>query len=340
MKEDSRTTLDSDEPADDSYWAALFEMEESAPDDDPSELTAGALRRQMESLSDESHLRGTDIPDTSPAALGKFVDPWAEVEACLLHDRVLQLRVVGFNKGGLLVDWNDLPGFVPASQLIDFPQFHLPRERLNSLAGRLGCELDLKIIDADKAQNRLILSERAALVAADKKASLLGDVQAGERRRGVVTNLTDFGAFIDLGGVEGLVHKSEISWNRVQHPGDALQPGQEIEVFVLAVDPDDERIALSIKRLRPDQWRIAEERYKAGQRVRGIVGNVTLYGAFVLLEEGLEGLVHYSELADGAFLHPLDVVQPGEVVDARVLSVDSRRKRIALSLRDLNLDPE
>jgi small subunit ribosomal protein S1 len=266
-------------------------------------------------------------------------DPWEMAQAYMDADRVLQLSVIGHNKGGLLVSWNGIQGFVPASQLIEFPQFHVTRERLQTLAEWQDRVLNLKIIEVNKFNSRLILSERATLVAAEQREVLLNGVRAGERRQGIVTNLTDFGAFIDLGGVEGLVHISEISWSRVVHPSVVLQPGQTVRVVVLSVDQEAARVALSMKRLRPDPWLTAEERYKPGQRVSGIVGNITTYGAFIILEEELEGLIHISELAEGVFMHPRDVVRSGEEVVARVLSVDGRHKRIALSLRGVGADP-
>lgn len=340
MGEEQGTGTRADQPIDDSYWAALFEIEESFTDGAGWQPLEESTLVETDSIAAPPHQDTVDgispLPEVQPDA----ADPWELASTCIVEDRVLTLRVTGHNQGGLLVNWNELPGFVPASQLIDFPQFHLRRERLPSLAEWRGRELQLKIIEVDKTQNRLILSERATLVAAEQKESLLSDVQPDERREGIITNLTDFGAFVDLGGVEGLVHKSEISWSRVQHPGDVLQPGQWVEVLVLSVDPEAARIALSIKRLRPDPWLTAEERYQKGQQVRGVVGNITHFGAFVILEQELEGLVHYTELAEGSFLHPRDVVHTGEEVEARVLEVNAQRKRIALSLRGLGAGPE
>jgi small subunit ribosomal protein S1 len=319
---------------DDAYWESLFQIEESfaadfkevaAPPDPP------CLARE---LVEELPLTQAGIESpVLPAA-----DPWQLAQAYFEADKSIQLKVVGYNKGGLLIAWNGVQGFVPASQLVDFPQFHLPRERQRAMAGWIDSDLNLKIIEVNKESNRLIFSERAALVPADARESLLNDVQAGEKRVGTVTNLTEFGAFVDLGGVEGLIHISEISWSRVVHPSIILVPGQDIDVLVLSVNPESGRIALSMKQLHPDPWLTAEERYRPGQLVRGKVGNITTYGAFVVLEEELEGLVHISELAEGMFLHPRDVVDSGELVVARVLKVDSKQKRIALSMRGLS-DP-
>lgn len=315
--------------ADDSYWTALFRLEESLAADDLGNGTAaaGALPLELAEPLPVEALAPDEVAAPAPA------DPWETAQLYMAADRMLQLKVIGFNKGGLLVAWNNIQGFVPASQLIDFPQFHVPRERLQALAGWRDRVLTLKIIEVNKANSRLILSERATLVAAEQREVLLHIVRPGEERDGVVTNLTDFGAFVDLGGVEGLIHISEISWSRVVHPSLVLTPGQSVRVKVLSVDQGAERVALSMKRLRSDPWLNVEERYKPGQLVRGVVGNITTYGAFVVLEEELEGLIHISELAEGLFMHPRDVVHTGEEVTARVLSVDGRHKRLALSLR-------
>ncbi len=148
-----------------------------------------------------------------------------------------------------------------------------------------------------------------------------------------MTNLTSFGAFVDLGGVEGLIHISELSWDRVRDPGDVLNPGQSVEVSVLGVNPDEGRVALSLKRLRPNPWREVDSRYQVGQLLDGTVTNVVSFGAFVRIEEGVEGLVHISELAEGSFFHPRNVVREGDVVRVRVLNVDPAKQRLGLSLR-------
>jgi small subunit ribosomal protein S1 len=164
-------------------------------------------------------------------------------------------------------------------------------------------------------------------------AGILKSLRPGDTCQGVVTNLTAFGAFVDLGGVEGLVHISELSWDRVSKPGDVLMPGQEVEVYVLGVNPDKGRIALSLKRLSPNPWLGVEERYQVGQLLKGTVTNVVSFGAFVRLEEGVEGLIHISELAEGSLLHPRNIVHEGDVVRVLVLKVDQANQRLGLSLR-------
>lgn len=245
----------------------------------------------------------------------------------------VELRVTGYNRGGLLVEWNGLHGFVPASQLSDPVSFYDDEQRCAELAQRVGRRLRLKVIEVEPEEGRLILSERIAAQDAEQRARLLDEIQPGDVRRGQVTNLCPFGVFVDLGGVEGLIHISELSWGRVDHPRDVLRVGQEIDVYVLNVNPEQERIGLSFKRLLPDPWENVQERYEVGQLVKGVVTNVVNFGAFVRIEEGLEGLIHVSELAEGTFLHPRNVVQEGEQVVARVLNIDSKRRRMALSLR-------
>ncbi len=201
------------------------------------------------------------------------------------------------------------------------------------LASRVGTFVNLRVIEMDREQNRLILSERAAQVEPGTRATVLNSIQAGEVCTGTVTNLCDFGVFVDLGGVEGLIHISELSWGRVGHPSDVLERGDTIRVYVMSVDPDEERIALSLKRLHPDPWQTVEQRYQVGQIVEGEITNVVDFGAFACIEEGLEGLIHVSELAEGHFLHPRNVVQEGEIVRARILNIDGNARRLGLSLR-------
>jgi small subunit ribosomal protein S1 len=226
-----------------------------------------------------------------------------------------------------------LPGFVPASQLINFPCLYREEERLRELRRRRNQDLRLKIIELEPASHRLIWSERAALVDAKQREQLLHRIAPDDKVTGCVTNLTDFGVFVDLGGVEGLVHISELSWMRVNHPSDILQPGEEVQVLVLSVNRDEGRVALSLKRLRTDPWAGVSERYQTGQLVRGVVSNIVHYGAFVLLEEGLEGLVHLSQLADTTISHPGQIVEIGDELLVRVLQVDGPARRLALSLR-------
>lgn len=309
---------------DDAYWNALFRQEETGPPPSkPIEENWAPLTERA-----DGRFRWSDGGRTDTQS------PWHLAQEIMDSDQILQLRVMGYNKGGLLVMWNELQGFVPASQLVDFPQFHVERERIQALSQWQDRVLKLKVIEVNQSSNRLILSERAAQVRAEDRETLFHDLDSGSVVKGMVTNLTNFGAFVDLGGIEGLIHISELSWSRVVHPSDIVKPGDRVEVLVLNVDRQSERIALSMKQLKHDPWSTAEERYHPGQMVTGVISNVASFGAFVWLEEELEGLIHISELAEGSFLHPRNVVRKGDRVTARVLHVDSRKKRLALSMRN------
>jgi small subunit ribosomal protein S1 len=205
--------------------------------------------------------------------------------------------------------------------------------RRAEFARRIGWTLCVKVIEVDRTHGRLVFSERATSSEESRREALWGDLCEGAVRRGCITNVCAFGAFVDLGGLEGLIHISEISWGRVNHPGDVLKTGDTVEVFVISVDRAAKRVALSLKRLRPDPWATVAERYQVGQLVKGTVTNVVNFGAFVRLEEGLEGLIHVSELAEGQFLHPRNVVGEGDAVVARVINIDGTQRRLALSLR-------
>ncbi|MEZ4515865.1 MAG: S1 RNA-binding domain-containing protein [Chloroflexota bacterium] len=306
----------------DAYWDSLIEQEDAFLD-------------VMESANGSS-LPAQELDNLGPvlaASESADQDPWELAKALLESDQIVELRVLGYNKGGLLVLWKDIQGFVPVSQLIDFPQFQSPRDKMQALSAWIGRTLKLKVIEVNPASTRLIFSERATLVGADERDNLLNSISAGDRVVGTITNFTDFGAFADLGGVEGLLHISEISWRKLSHPTDVLQPGQQLDLLVLDVDPASGKVRLSSKQLRQNPWVGVDDRYKPDQLVCGIVNRITSYGAFVALEEELDGLVHITEMAEGSFLHPRDVVRMGETIQARVLHVDPSRTRIALTLR-------
>ena len=229
-----------------------------------------------------------------------------------------------------MVSWDGLHGFVPASQLVDFPNLHIAHERQRALIDLHDRILKLKIIEVNPRMNRLILSERAAFVKGEQRRHFWRQVRIGDVITGQVTNLAKFGAFVDLGGVEGLIHISELSWSRVSHPSDVLQPGENVTVVVLEVEPDEKRVALSRKRLKADPWATVEERFHPGDLVTGVVTKVTGFGAFVLLDDELEGLIHISELAEGSFFHPRNVVRRGDEVTALVLDVNGRKNACRL----------
>ena len=326
IKSSSSETPLSSQP-DDGFWSALLNQDEvnhSRPE--IAEEYEGAWEPTEPSNDQSTWSDSTVLPQK----------PWKTAQELFDNDESIELAVSGHNKGGLLVNWNGLQGFVPASQLLNFPQFHLESERLQALSKWHDKKLLLKIIELNPASNRLIFSERAALVNIDQKEEMLHQVEVDQVLQGEVTNLTNFGAFVDLGGVEGLIHISELSWSRVTHPAQIVSPGQSVQVKVIQIDEDEERIALSLKRLKKNPWQDVANRYFVGQFVRGPVSNVVNFGAFVRLEDELEGLIHISELAEGSFLHPRDVVRKGDIVLARVIHVDGKGKRLALSLRGVD----
>lgn len=280
------------------------------------------------------------IPKTYDDGFGKetlddpaFRPDWPLAEQIYKQDEAIEVTIVGFNKGGLLTNWGGLPGFLPASQLEDFPECHLISKRLEIFSTLVDQDVTVKIIELDQGTNRLIFSERAASITADDRSRVLSRIKPGDNLNGRVTNLAAFGVFVDLGGVEGLIHISELSWGRVVHPGDVLKPGQEVAVVVLQIEPEMERIALSRKRLLPNPWQAVEERYQPGQIVQGVITNIAKFGAFAEVEEGLEGLIHVSEISEQHFSSPHEVLEKGEQVLARVLQVDGGKRRLALSLR-------
>jgi small subunit ribosomal protein S1 len=301
-------------PVDESWWAAVLR------DDEARRTGNGHVPKRSDG-------RSAAPPSGDPAA------DW-ETARCLYEtDEHIELEAVGFNRGGLIVGFNSLRGFVPASHLVDFPAQLPEEERKAALARKVGARLRLKVIEFDPGKGRVVFSERAAQAGPGSRQNVLQRLQPGDVVQGVVTNICDFGAFVDLGGLEGLIHVSEVSWNRVAHPRDALCCNQEVDVSVISVDREQGRVALSLKRLRPDPWATVEQRYAAGQIVEGTVTNVVNFGAFVCLEDGLEGLIHVSELADGNFHHPRSVVSEGERVRVRIVSMDGAGRRLALSLR-------
>jgi small subunit ribosomal protein S1 len=263
---------------------------------------------------------------------------WRLAEARLEQEEVFEATVSAFNKGGLLVHMGKIRGFVPASQI---DRSHWDGEASNRnleerLAELVGHEMQLKVIELDRGRNRLIFSERAALsqYRQEQKVRLLAELEEGQIKRGVVTNLCDFGAFVDLGGVDGLVHLSELSWGRVSGPQDVLQVGQTVEVYVLSVDCERERIGLSLKRLQPEPWSQIDELYHVGQLVQGEVTNLAKFGAFVRLDGSeIEGLIHISEFSEEPVSHPDEVVQKGDRVTVEIIRIESDRRRIGLSMK-------
>jgi small subunit ribosomal protein S1 len=261
---------------------------------------------------------------------------WTEAQKLLESGNVWQGQVSGFNRGGVLVQYGHIRAFVPASHLSTLKSRSLtPEQRRTQFEAYVGQELPLKVIEVDRDRRRLILSERLAerQLRRQNMERLLDTLLEGQVVQGTISRLCDFGAFVDLGGADGLIHLSELAWRRVRHPREVVQVGDEIEVYVLRLDYKRKRISLSLKRLQPSPWELVDEIYTQGQLVPGTVTNVVGFGAFVLLDIGVEGLVHVSELADPPPSDPREVVQQGDELVLRILRIDAFRHRISLSLK-------
>jgi small subunit ribosomal protein S1 len=246
---------------------------------------------------------------------------------------VVEVTVTGHNRGGVLVRWRRLEGFIPTSHLVTVGVGgHDRRDSLNTLNNRV---LGVKVIEVDQERRRLIFSEREAQKEwrQQQKARLLSELMEGDVVTGTVTGLRDFGAFVNLGGADGLIHVSELAWHRVDHPRDVLKIGDEIEVYVLSLDRETNRIALSRKRLLPDPWSDAMNRYHEGQQVEGTVTNVVDFGAFIALDDGLEGLLHLSEMGDGTLKEPHSYVKKGDRLQLRISRLEPDKRRVGFTQR-------
>ncbi|MEX2421481.1 MAG: S1 RNA-binding domain-containing protein, partial [Actinomycetota bacterium] len=253
---------------------------------------------------------------------------WGTIERIYTEDRTVQGTVIEVVKGGLILDIG-LRGFLPAS-LVDL-------RRVRDLHPFVGQKLEAKIIELDRNRNNVVLSRRAFLEESQSEGrkKFLESLQKGERRKGAVSSIVNFGAFVDLGGVDGLVHVSELSWKHVDHPNEVVTVGEEVEVEVLDVDLERERVSLSLKATQEDPWKEFERLYKAGEIIDGEVTKTVPFGAFVRVAPGIEGLVHISELSDEHVETPESVVAVGQQLRAKVIDVDGARRRVSLSVRQV-----
>ena len=267
--------------------------------------------------------------------LAKQERAWHRAQKLHESEEIWESQVIGYNKGGLVVPVDEIRGFVPASQVPGFPSGLNQEERLQRLSEMVGQTLMVQVIEINRRKRRLILSATKAQREwrTMQRERLLEELREGEVRKGRVTSLCSFGAFVDLGGADGLIHLSELSWRRIRHPREVVRAGDEVEVYVLRLDHAKKRIGLSLKRLQPEPWSLVEETYELGQLVEGVVTNVVDFGAFAEIEEGVEGLIHVSELTDGMVSHPKDVVKKGDLLLLRIIRIDARRKRLGLSLK-------
>ena len=323
-------------------------------------VISGKEREQIPAETLESFQIGQEIPvyvlnpeDPSGTLVLSYnrareENDWLEAEKMKESGDTFEGAVIGYNKGGLIVPLGMLRGFVPASQVSVMRRVESeesPDARWGKLVGEM---IKVAVIEVDRGRHRLILSERLALQETREtiKDRLLDELEEGDVKTGRVTSLADFGAFVNIDGADGLVHLSEISWDRIEHPAEVLKVGQEVKVKVIAVDQERKRIGLSIRQLQPDPWVVKVSNLQEGQLVEGTITHLTKFGAFARLDEDLEGLIHISELSDQRINHPKEVVKEGDVVTLRVIKIDAERRRIGLSIRKVesmayaNLDYE
>jgi small subunit ribosomal protein S1 len=272
---------------------------------------------------------------------------WRSMQEQFETGVIIDAPVIDHNKGGLIVDCG-IRGFVPISQIVDFPrrpQNDQPRDAAQEIAEKLqpyvGRKLRLKILEVNRKANRLILSEKVALYEErrEKRDELFSSLQVGQRVNGTVRSIAPFGVFIDLGGIDGLVHKSELSWNKVNNPESGYKVGDQVEAEVIDINHERGRISLSIRKLQPDPWHSTVADFKVGDVIDGTVTKLVNFGAFVRVRDGLEGLIHISELSHQRVAHPGDVVHEGQTLKLKIISLDSERHRLGLSLKQAEEPP-
>lgn len=295
---------------DEGWWASVLK-------DEPS--VEGIKKEVIDTLDDNEAFPGTN---------------WERAITIYREDEVVMLKVQGFNRGGLLVQSDGIRGFIPVSHLLGAPEkLDDEEKRRRFLSKYIGRMMKLKIIECEPSEERIVLSERAAVAGEGTRKLLLINTKPGDIVNGYVTNITDFGVFIDLGGVEGLIHVSELSWGRVQHPSDILRIGERIQALVLSVSEESSRVALSLKRLAQNPWDALAKTLKAGDVVLVKISSIMRYGVFVKLDEGVEGLIHVSSIRMPAGVRDLKrFLHIGQSVKARVLHLDVEKRRLGLAL--------
>jgi small subunit ribosomal protein S1 len=264
---------------------------------------------------------------------------WRVLQTRYEEGEAFESEVTGFNKGGLLVNVEGVHAFVPLSQVVGVrPE----QEGEGGLASAVGKKLRLKVIEINRRRNRVILSERAALQEwrSQQKDRLLSELREGEIRKGKVSSVRSFGVFVDLGGADGLAHLSEVSWDRNRSPEDMYKIGDEVDVFIMKVDPETKKIALSLRRAQPEAWDEIVDKYQVGRVVAGMVTKLVTFGAFARIEGPVEGLIHVSELVDRRISHPKEVVREGDLLPLKIVRIERDRHRLGLSLRDAREDGE
>jgi small subunit ribosomal protein S1 len=304
---------------DEGWWESVLAEERQYAPPRPSQ---GSMKSKSDSQS------RTELQPTAPVTQ----TDWDTIKDLYANDRIVDMKVAGHNRGGLLVEKDGVSGFIPFSHLIDLAGKEQETNRDDSLETYVGKILKVKVIECVPEEGRVVFSERAALAEPGKRAELFHQLQTGSHVKGVVTNVTDFGVFVDLGGVEGLIHISELSWGRVSHPNQIVKLGEEINVQVLDVSAERCRVALSLKRITSNPWQRASTEFPVGTIHNAVITSVMSYGAFARIEAGVEGLIHASEMTLEPNQTPREVLFEGQELQVRILHVDAAHQRMGLSL--------
>ncbi|NOT05318.1 MAG: 30S ribosomal protein S1 [Anaerolineales bacterium] len=305
---------------DEGWWSSVLAEESRSAAHPPAHLTGGGRL-------EDNEVAKAATSEKKPAT------NWIQVKDLYMRDQIIDLSVTGHNRGGLLVEGDGLYGFVPFSHLIDLAGKVENIDRDHDLESYVGRSLRLKVIECVPEDGRVVFSERAAQSESGKRAELFHALQPGQKVQGAVTNITDFGVFIDLGGVEGLIHISELSWGRVSHPTQIVKMGEVIDVQVLDLAPERCRVALSLKRLLPNPWQNAAAEFPEGCITPAVITSVLSYGAFARLNAGVEGLIHASEIPQAEGKPLKETLSEGQAVQVRVLHLDAAHQRMGLSMR-------
>jgi small subunit ribosomal protein S1 len=301
-------------------------MREEVPDIDEGWWASVLADEEAYASSAKSSLQKTNNA-------GAGTVDWKRVQELFERDEIISLQVYGYNRGGLLVQGDSIQGFVPVSHLVEMPCGIQEEERRQILGEYVGRALELKVIECEPSQERIVLSERAAQAGEGRRRQLFNTLKPGELVNGTVTNVTDFGVFVDLGGLEGLIHVSELSWGRVEHPSCILKVDQPVEALVLMISEENGRVALSLKRLMPNPWEILLNNYQPGDIVAATITSIMRFGAFARLQEGIEGLIHVSTVHIPGNSKDLEsYLSAGLNVKVRILHIDAEKRRLGLGL--------
>ena len=271
------------------------------------------------------------------AAQARQNEDWKRAEAMMNSKELYDGVLADANRGGVIMPFGHLRGFIPASHVLDLPRGLKEEERLIQLQELIGKEISVRVIEVNRKRRRLVFSQLEAEQEnrAARKQALLQELEEGGTREGVISGLCDFGAFVDLGGADGLIHISELAWFRVRHPSQVVSVGDRVEVFVLHLDEEGKRIGLSLKRLQPNPWSLVDDMYHIGQLVEGVISRVESFGAFVSLDPGIEALLHVSQMSHNPEENPLRHLYEGQKLLMRIISIESEKQRLGLSLTEV-----